>query len=376
MCQCGKNSSVAMCAECPPGEPGARGQSIGILLTPEAPGVNCIYGGQKIEVGIDTDFDGVPDTILQTKYLCNAKPGTDGSAVTFITGTITTLSAGSSATASVVATGTPNQYQINLGIPRGADGTTPTLVTGTITTVAAGSPATASIVATGTPNQYQINMGIPNGATGATPAASAYVINGMSIPSCFTGIVNNGDSLLAFLQAYANSICALSSGSLAPNIFKATKNVPQTIRFITTTLFDINFPDDSTPGNYDNGNNFLLARYTAPSTLTKTYILENVRIKIGSGGWASITNTVVLELVKNVAGVITVLATSGAAMTYTSADSFGQTPASANGYTFVSLGGFAITLNVGEQVYGRFKTTNVVTTEEFDILVGGKLSSY
>lgn len=376
MCQCGRNSLVAVCSECPPGLPGARGQSIGIRVTPEDPGVNCLYGGFKIETGIDTDLDGAPNTILNTVYLCNGAPGTSGASVTFITGTITTLPSGSSVTASVTPTATPNQYQINLGLPAGANGSTPTLITGTITTLAPGSSATASIVATGNPNEYQINMGIPRGATGAAPAASAFPVTGLSVPSCLVGSITDGDSVLSILQVLMNSICSLSSGSFAPNTFKATKNVPQTIFFTTTTFFDVNFPDDYTPGNYDNGNNFLLSRFTAPSTLTKTYLVENVRIKTGSGGWANAGNTVVLQIVKDVGGVITVIATSGAAITYTSKDAFGNGPADTNGYTFPPMATAATLLNVTDKVYARFVTVNVAATENFDVLASAKLSSY
>lgn len=83
-------------------------------------------------------------------------------------GTITTLSAGSPATASITGSA-PNQT-LNLGIPvgntgSGTAGPPNTLTIGTVTQLAPGSTPTASITGT-SPNQV-LNLGIPTGAAGA-----------------------------------------------------------------------------------------------------------------------------------------------------------------------------------------------------------------
>ncbi len=97
-------------------------------------------------------------------------------------GSVTTLPAGSQATAEI--TGTVTNPVLNLGIPQGdkgatgdkgdtgatgatgANGVSPNLKIGTVTTLAAGSNATATI--TGTQAQPILNLGIPQGAKGAT----------------------------------------------------------------------------------------------------------------------------------------------------------------------------------------------------------------
>ena len=84
--------------------------------------------------------------------------------------TVTTLSAGSSATASY------SNGVLALGIPKGdkgdtgATGATPQLSIGTVSTLAAGSDATATI--TGTTAAPVLNLGIPKGADGDVSAAS------------------------------------------------------------------------------------------------------------------------------------------------------------------------------------------------------------
>ena len=92
--------------------------------------------------------------------------GPAGPANTLSIGTVTTVAAGGSATASV--TGTAPTQTLNLGIPTGATGATGpanTLSIGTVSTVAAGGSATASI--TGTAPTQTLNLGLPTGATGA-----------------------------------------------------------------------------------------------------------------------------------------------------------------------------------------------------------------
>lgn len=98
--------------------------------------------------------------------------GQPGASNTLTIGTVTTLPAGSSATATISGT-SPNQV-LNLGIPIGSTGTpgtagspgpANTLTIGTVTTLPVGSSATATI--TGTAPNQTLNLGIPVGATGA-----------------------------------------------------------------------------------------------------------------------------------------------------------------------------------------------------------------
>ena len=49
--------------------------------TPIAPGPVCANGGTKVEIGIDTDNDGVPNTIQATFNLCTGIDGTDGKSI-------------------------------------------------------------------------------------------------------------------------------------------------------------------------------------------------------------------------------------------------------------------------------------------------------
>ena len=99
-------------------------------------------------------------------------------------GSVTTLPAGSQATAEI--TGTVSNPILNLGLPQGdkgdkgdtgstgatgATGVSPNLKIGTVTTLAAGSSATATI--TGTQAQPVLNLGIPKGDKGATGATGA-----------------------------------------------------------------------------------------------------------------------------------------------------------------------------------------------------------
>jgi CSLREA domain-containing protein len=52
-----------------------------ILSTPEPVGANCLYGGSRLDLGEDTDFDGALNAgeLASTAYLCNPEPPTDGS---------------------------------------------------------------------------------------------------------------------------------------------------------------------------------------------------------------------------------------------------------------------------------------------------------
>lgn len=109
----------------------------------------------------------------------DGKDGKDGTTPDISIGDVTTLPAGSSATASI--TGTTEAPVLNLGIPQGqqgqqgetgqtgATGATPDLSIGTVLTLPAGSSATATI--TGTPENPVLNLGIPKGDTGEVSQA-------------------------------------------------------------------------------------------------------------------------------------------------------------------------------------------------------------
>ena len=54
-----------------------------MTTTVEPEGVNCEYGGIKVEIGLDTDGDMIlsANEVTETQYLCNGQdgqPGVDG----------------------------------------------------------------------------------------------------------------------------------------------------------------------------------------------------------------------------------------------------------------------------------------------------------
>lgn len=105
-------------------------------------------------------------------------PAGPGNALTI--GSITTLGAGSQATATITGT-SPNQV-LNLGIPAGNtgnDGSTPVISIGTVTTLPAGSQATAAMTSGG-----KLNLGIPAGNAGSDGVSPP--VNTLSIGSVTT----------------------------------------------------------------------------------------------------------------------------------------------------------------------------------------------
>lgn len=101
------------------------------------------------------------------------KDGDDGLSPTLSTGTITTVAAGGSATASI--TGGPSSYLVNIGIPRGGDGSPgANAVNPNITVSASGLSAgsTPTAVLTGTYPNLNIAFGIPAGAAGSSASAT------------------------------------------------------------------------------------------------------------------------------------------------------------------------------------------------------------
>jgi len=57
----------------------AAGRSL-VVTTPEPAGMNCAAGGEKVEIGFDTDGDGIlqASEIGSTSYVCNGERGDDG----------------------------------------------------------------------------------------------------------------------------------------------------------------------------------------------------------------------------------------------------------------------------------------------------------
>lgn len=109
-----------------------------------------------------------------------------GKAPTLSIGTVTTLPAGSSATAVLTPSGI-DAYRIDLGIPKGdtgqdgvkgADGVTPTFKLGTVSTLAPTDSATVTITKSPTTEEYTFDFGIPKGADGAKGADGINGTNG------------------------------------------------------------------------------------------------------------------------------------------------------------------------------------------------------
>lgn len=92
----------------------------------------------------------------------DTNPPSPGVAPNVSIGTVSTLTSGSNATASITGT-TPN-LSLNLGIPRGTNGVSPAISIGSVSTLSSGSNATASI--SGTAPNFTLNFGIPRGEDG------------------------------------------------------------------------------------------------------------------------------------------------------------------------------------------------------------------
>ena len=63
-------------AQGPAGDAGAQGENSLVVVSTEPPGANCGPGGQRIDVGLDANADGVlePAEIQRTSYVCNQSP--------------------------------------------------------------------------------------------------------------------------------------------------------------------------------------------------------------------------------------------------------------------------------------------------------------
>jgi hypothetical protein len=146
-------------------------------------------------------------------------PGPAGTTPTFTIGTVTNLSYGSNATATV--SGGP-AYTLSFGIPAGAQGatgstgatgaagTTPTFTIGTVNTLIYGSTATVTV--SGGP-AYTLSFGIPAGQNGA--GAGTVTSVAITVPSWLT---STGCTITAA------GTCAISGTSEPANYFLASPN--------------------------------------------------------------------------------------------------------------------------------------------------------
>lgn len=106
---------------------------------------------------------------LQGNVGATGDAGAVGPANILTIGTVNTLAAGSSATATITGT-SPNQV-LSLGIPRGATGDQGALTIGTVTALAAGSTPTATIT------NNQLNLGLPQGLSAPAYNYTAPALN-------------------------------------------------------------------------------------------------------------------------------------------------------------------------------------------------------
>lgn len=121
--------------------------------------ITIVNSGDPFNVALGTNIiEGA--VILPAQLLASGSSG--GGTITLGIGSVTTLTPGSPATASI--TGTAPNLQLNLGIPAGHDGTAINLTIGSVSTLAAGAAATAGI--TGTFPNLLLNLGIPQGQAG------------------------------------------------------------------------------------------------------------------------------------------------------------------------------------------------------------------
>eukprot|EP01037_Dinobryon_pediforme_P009565 gene9565-9641_t len=153
--------------------------------------------------------------------------GATGPAPTLSVGTVTSLAAGITPTATI--SGSAGVYKLNLGIPAGQTGSTgptgstgaagatgatgpaPTLSIGTLTSLAAGATPTATIA--GVNGAYTLNLGIPAGIAGATGATGPTGATGATGPAGATGAA--GASLAGFRNRLINATFAINQRSVS-----------------------------------------------------------------------------------------------------------------------------------------------------------------
>lgn len=381
---CNDNPKVN-CGQGIPGKDGTAGTQMAIRSTAEPVGVNCPYGGWKVEVGPDPGNTGSPITVLQTFYVCDGIPGASRA----IRVTAEAPGAHCAAGGYKVETGDDTDSD---GIPdanvvtsytcngtNGTPGVSPTLIAGIMTTLGYGAIPTAVVTPMGG-NVYRIDLGIPAGQPGAAGGSvSSAITMDIAPPECLEDAIADPASFNDWMAAIGNALCGTVT---SPGTFKATKTYDQPIEMgaVAVTLYrTILYEDDNTPGNHDNGNNFFNNIFVAPAGgITKTFVQENFKLKKAtSSGWAAgAGGDLHIELVKD-DGAITVLATS-ALINYNTVDALGNDITSISGFSVPALTSGIITLAAGDKVYARAKCSNGtgVTFQYVDILIGSRLSNY
>jgi hypothetical protein len=131
--------------------------------------------------------------------------GDTGPANSLAIGTVTTVAAGGSATASV--TGSAPSQTLNLGLPTGATGTAATIAVNSTTTGAAGT--SASVVNVGTSGAASLNFTIPQGTKGDTGAtgdwSTAQTINAQT-GTTYTIVSTDPGKLVTLTNAAAIAV--------------------------------------------------------------------------------------------------------------------------------------------------------------------------
>lgn len=232
----------------------------------------------------------------------NGGTGATGATPNLQIGTIATLAPGSSATAGM--RGTAANPLLDLGLPAGvqgiqgvvgpagptgqtgATGATPQLGIGTVSTLPAGSAATATIA--GTLTAPTLNLGLPAGAVGATGAtggkgdtgatgsagAAATIAIGTVTPLAAGStptVTNSGTSSAAVLNfGLPRSALYLTDVTLAQSTLIALNAGPRTLSVATNCVVGdrlVMHPVAAMPQGYMLGDMFCSANGTAQATL-------------------------------------------------------------------------------------------------------------
>lgn len=133
----------------------------------------------------------------------------------------------------------------------GKDGMTPNLQIGTVTTLPAGSPATAEI--TGTAANPVLSLGIPKGADAASGSASVSSINGLtgavSLPVSGSCVCNSAASdRLKVLTSVSSGFDPSADGAILAAQFKNPNNTANSPELqIGQTVYTILHPNNLTP---------------------------------------------------------------------------------------------------------------------------------
>lgn len=131
-------------------------------------------------------------------------------ASSLVMGTVTTLAAGSAATATI--TGTAPSQALNLGIPTGPQGSAATITVGTVTSLAYGG--TAAVTNSGTSGSAVLNFALVTGAPGdLSPAGVAAA--GSAISAAGSASASAGSAATSASAAAASAGSAATSATAA-----------------------------------------------------------------------------------------------------------------------------------------------------------------